>query len=74
MNALKETLIELCFNYEMNDEIKELIQSPSIASSLTCDTPLATAPVEQSILSEDSLRVDLGHRGHCRDGEETVEA
>jgi hypothetical protein len=45
MNALKETLIELCFKYEMNDEIKELIQSPSIASSLTCDTPLATVPV-----------------------------
>jgi hypothetical protein len=38
---LNETLIEVCFNYEMNDEVNEILELPSVPN--TTETP--DAPV-----------------------------
>jgi hypothetical protein len=44
---LNETLIEICFNYEMNDEVNEILELPSVPE--TIETPIAPVRSELGI-------------------------
>jgi len=34
LNQLNETLIEICFNYEMNDEVNEILELPTVPNHI----------------------------------------
>ncbi|CAF1331847.1 unnamed protein product [Adineta steineri] len=58
LNELNETLIEVCFNYEMNDEVNEILEISSI--SKTEETPIAPliTPLEKMTISKKSKYPD----------------
>jgi hypothetical protein len=58
LNQLNETLIEVCFNYEMNDEVNEILELPSVPNTAeTPDAPLVV-PLEKLTLSKKSKSQD----------------
>ncbi|CAF2555925.1 unnamed protein product [Rotaria sp. Silwood2] len=55
LNELNETLIELCFNYEMNDEVNAILELLTVP--INDDTPLLSTPIAPLIMPLEQLTI-----------------
>ncbi|CAM4859019.1 unnamed protein product [Rotaria socialis] len=62
LDELNETLIEICFNYEMNDEINAILKLASIPK--TDETPLLPTSITPLIMPLENLTINKKSKTH----------
>jgi hypothetical protein len=58
LQQLNETLIELCFNYQMNDEINEILELPSVPTHNEVPAAPLITPLEDVTIDKKSKNKD----------------